>query len=88
MLVAGSDRTVNPDLVLNYYMMTICPLEAAFPNCRLNVFRFTIQVRPSGSASYATHGVGAMVLVNVMRIPFFGRRMTIGRASIIWPAAN
>ena len=39
-------------------------------------------------ASYATHGAGAMVLVNVMRIPCFGRRMTIGRASIIWPGAN
>jgi len=39
-------------------------------------------------ASYATRGVGAMVLVNVMRIPCFGRRMTIGRASIVWPGAN
>jgi|SRR5580700_5690528 hypothetical protein len=39
-------------------------------------------------ASYAMHGAGAMVLVNVMRIPCFGRRMTIGRASIIWPGAN
>jgi hypothetical protein len=38
--------------------------------------------------SYAMHGAGAMVLVNVMRIPCFGRRMTIGRASIIWPGAN
>ena len=37
---------------------------------------------------YAMHGAGAMVLVNVMRIPCFGRRMTIGRASIIWPGAN
>jgi hypothetical protein len=39
-------------------------------------------------ASYAMHGAGATVLVNVMRIPCFGRRMTIGRASIIWPGAN
>jgi hypothetical protein len=39
-------------------------------------------------ASYAMHGEGAMVLVNVMRIPCFGRRMTIGRASIIWPGAS
>ena len=39
-------------------------------------------------AIYAVHGAGAMVLVNVMRIPCFGRRMTIGRASIIWPGAN
>ena len=39
-------------------------------------------------ASYTMHGTGAMVLVNVMRIPCFGRRMTIGRASIIWPGAN
>jgi hypothetical protein len=38
--------------------------------------------------SYAMHGAGAIVLVNVMRIPRFGRRMTIGRASIIWPGAN
>jgi hypothetical protein len=40
------------------------------------------------SESYATHGAGAMLLVNIMRIPCFGRRMTIGRASIIWPGAN
>jgi len=39
-------------------------------------------------ASHAMDGAGAMVLVNVMRIPCFGRRMTIGRASIIWPGAN
>jgi hypothetical protein len=39
-------------------------------------------------ASYAMHGAGAMVLVNVMRIPCFGRRMTIGRASISWPGAS
>jgi transposase InsO family protein len=39
-------------------------------------------------ASYAMHGVDAAVLVNVMRIPCLGRRMTIGRASIIWPGAN
>jgi hypothetical protein len=39
-------------------------------------------------ASYAMHGTCAMVLVKVMRIPCFGRRMTIGRASIIWPGAN
>ena len=39
-------------------------------------------------ASYAMHGAGAMVLVNVIRIPCFGRRMTIGRASISWPGAS
>jgi hypothetical protein len=39
-------------------------------------------------ASYAMQGAGAMVLVNVMRIPCFGRRMTIGRASIVWPGAS
>ena len=39
-------------------------------------------------ASYATHGAGVMVFVNVMRIPCFGRRMTIGRASIVCPGAN
>jgi hypothetical protein len=39
-------------------------------------------------ASYTVHGAGAIVLVNVMRIPCFGRRMTIGRASISWPGAS
>ena len=43
---------------------------------------------PARIASYATQGAGAMVLVNVMRIPCFGRRMTIGRASIVCPGAN
>ena len=38
--------------------------------------------------SYAMQRAGVMVLVNVMRIPCFGRRMTIGRASIVWPGAN
>jgi hypothetical protein len=39
-------------------------------------------------ASYAMHEADAIVLVNVMRIPCFGRRMTIGRASITWPGAS
>jgi hypothetical protein len=39
-------------------------------------------------ASYAMHGADATVLVNVMRIPCFGRRMTIGRASISCPGAS
>jgi hypothetical protein len=39
-------------------------------------------------ASYAMQEADAMVLVNVMRIPCFGRRMTIGRASISWPGAS
>jgi hypothetical protein len=43
---------------------------------------------PARIASYATHGAGAMVLVNVMRIPCFGRRMTIGRASMVCPGAS
>ena len=34
-------------------------------------------------ASYAIHGADVMVLVNVIRIPCFGRRITIGRASIV-----
>jgi hypothetical protein len=49
--------------------------------------RCTWEAGPRGG-SYAVHGAGAMVLVNVMQIPCFGRRMTIGRASIIWPGAN
>jgi hypothetical protein len=40
------------------------------------------------AASDAMREGDAMVLVNVMRIPCFGRRMTIGRASIVWPGAN
>ncbi len=39
-------------------------------------------------SSYAMQRAGAMVFVNVMRIPCFGRRMTMGRASIVWPGAN
>jgi len=46
--------------------------------CAYN-FRF------SPDRAYAMHGAGAMVLVNIMRIPCFGRRITIGRASIVWP---
>jgi hypothetical protein len=50
----------------------------------------TLQLKfvPARIASYATQGAGALVLANVMRIPCFGRRITIGRASIIWPGAN
>jgi hypothetical protein len=40
------------------------------------------------TASCAMQRAGAMVLVKVMRIPSFGRRMTIGRASILWPGAS
>src|ERR1700747_2538831 len=39
-------------------------------------------------ASYAMHGAGAIVLVNVMRIPCVGRIITIGRTSIRWPGAS
>ena len=39
-------------------------------------------------ASYAMQEADAMVFVKVMRIPCFGRRMTIGRASISWPGAS
>jgi hypothetical protein len=31
----------------------------------------------------STQGAGTAASVNVMRIPYFGRRMTIGRASIV-----
>ncbi len=40
------------------------------------------------AASFAMRGAEATVFVNVMRIPCFGRRMTMGRASIVWPGAN
>jgi len=43
---------------------------------------------PDPIASFAMQGAGAVVLVNVMRIPCLGRRMTIGRASIVWPGAS
>jgi len=40
------------------------------------------------SRGLAMHLADATVFVNVMRIPCFGRRMTIGRASISWPGAS
>ena len=55
-------------------VVSFCALQLKFVRARI--------------ASYATQGAGAVVLVNVMRIPCFGRRITIGRASIIWPGAN
>jgi len=58
-----------------------------FNNCRLKVLPCATSV-PTWIASYATHGAGAMVWVNIMRIPSFGRRITIGRASILWPGAS
>ena len=62
--------------------MTICQLEAAFQRLPSMFSALQLKSIPARSASHATHGVGAMVLVNVMRIPCFGRKMTIGRASI------
>jgi hypothetical protein len=56
--------------------------------CCLNVHALQLKCVSDRIASYAMHGAGATVLVNIMRIPCFGRRMTIGRASIIWPGAN
>jgi hypothetical protein len=58
-------------------------------------FRYRVLFQRSGelllvdtAASDAMREADAMVLVNVMRIPCFGRRMTIGRASIVWPGAS
>jgi hypothetical protein len=45
-------------------------------------------LRQFACASYATQEEGVTALVNIIRIPCFGRRMTIGRASIVWPGAN
>jgi hypothetical protein len=42
-----------------------------------------LHVRFGRIAAYAMHGAVEMVLVNVMRIPCFGLRITIGRASIV-----
>ena len=71
----------------NWHMMTISNWKRLFNNCR-QCFALYNSGRFQPSASHATHGAGAMVLVNVMRIPCFGRRMTIGRASIVCPGAN
>ena len=74
---------------LNERMMTICPPEPAFPTTGVSMIHaLQLKFVCDRIASYAMHGAGAMVLVNVMRIPCFGRRMTIGRASIIWPGTN
>ena len=65
--------------------LTICPLELLelwSQGCAL-----TTSV-PARIASHAMHGAGATVWVNIMRIPCLGRRITIGRASIVWPGAN
>jgi hypothetical protein len=59
-----------------------------FNNCRPMSCASQLKSVPAGIASYATHGAGVMILVNVMRIPCFGRRMTIGRASMVCPGAN
>jgi hypothetical protein len=53
-----------------------------------HLFSPTIRTADERIASYAMQRAGAMVFVNLMRIPCFGRRMTIGRASIVWPGAN
>ncbi len=41
-----------------------------------------------GRLSCARRGAGATALVKVMRIPYLGRRMTMGRASMLWPGAS
>jgi hypothetical protein len=48
----------------------------------------SVLVLVNAAASYAMHRAGAMVLVNVMRIPCFGRSMTIGRGSMVWPGVS
>jgi hypothetical protein len=56
-------------------------------SCRWLVFECAILLASILSnfriTSYAIHEADVMVLVNVIRIPCFGRRMTIGRASIV-----
>jgi hypothetical protein len=53
----------------------------------------SIRAEPLKLASYriascAMQRADAIVFLNVMRIPCFGRRMTIGRASIVWSGAS
>ena len=40
------------------------------------------------TAAFCSMERGALALVKVIRIPCFGRRMTIGRGSIVWPGTN
>jgi hypothetical protein len=64
------------------------PTRSGFSTIAVNFSALELKSIPDRIASHATHGAGAMVLVNVIRIPCFGRKMTIGRASITWPGAN
>ena len=72
----------------NERMITVCPPESAFQQMARCFTVYNFKFVSDRIASYAMHRAGAMVLVNVMRIPCFGRRMTIGRASIVWPGAS
>jgi len=65
------------------------PTGTGFPTNAVSMFdALQLKFVSDRIAIYVMHGAGATVLVNVIRIPSFGRRMTIGRASIVWPGAN
>lgn len=53
---------------------------------RRKIHGVTIQASPDGVV--ANRWSWAMALVKVMWIPCFGCRMTLGRASIVWPGTS
>ena len=64
-----------------------CFTEPAFKG-RRNIHDVTIQAYPRPNGVVANCWSCAIALVKVMRIPCFGCRMTLGRASIVWPGAS
>jgi len=47
-----------------------------------------IQARSPPDGVLARHRSGAIVLVKDILIPCFGRKMTMGRASMVWPGVR
>ena len=60
----------------------------ALNKCNRKTHGVTIQAYPRPDGIVVSCGSCVVTLVKAMRIPCFGRRMTIGRASIVWPVSR
>jgi hypothetical protein len=64
------------------------PLPMTSNKCNRKTHDVTIRAYHRLDGVVASCGSCVVTLVKAMRIPCFGRRMTIGRASIVWPVSR
>jgi multidrug efflux pump subunit AcrA (membrane-fusion protein) len=80
-VVKTASDAIHPGDALRVQTRLLLPSE-------LHLSRLRVQARSPQEGTLARTGRCAVALVKVMRIPCFGRRITIGRASIVCPGVS